>query len=187
MRFPILVAGLLAAGAAMASSPEKAPSGISPGAKAPAFSVDDANGRTVTVPPPGRPALLFLMGRATADATRAIAARVHPLHPDVLIVNVIDLRAIPKLLRNYARSRVAAKHDEAFKASQESWRAAGKEPPADLSEQIHLLPDFDGSILLPYGADEAGKHAHVVLVGTSGDVRAVWTTPPDPQAVLDAF
>jgi peroxiredoxin len=163
---------------------------LAPGQVAPAFSTKDAAGRPVAVPVAGQPILLFFANQSTAGAIAPVTTVVSPRHPDAVVYSVIDLTSVPRALRGFARSQVRAKQRDAVKAAADSWRAAGKSPPADLDEQIHLVPDFDGKIAARYGINGAGASAHLVIIDRQGRVVENDAKVPSATAVgetLDAM
>ena len=153
------------------------------GDPAPKLVTQDVKGRAIEAPAPGHPLLLCFVGRTTADGAAKVSGVLHPRHPDLAIVNVIDLTAIPSLLRGFAKSKVEAKHAEAVRSAADSWRAAGKAPPDDLDLQVHLVPDFTGSLLQSWGVKGATKKATLFLVGADGIILGRWEGDVDPEMV----
>lgn len=184
-----LIAGILFAGsvALAADAPATAPvPAATVGAPAPKIDTKDAKGRKVVVPS-GNPMLLAFVSKATGDVAATVNRMARIDHPDADIITFIDVSGYPGILRGMVRGKLRDRHDEAVKDDAAAFRKAGKEPPADLDQRIHLVGDFSGNLMKQYGATDVGKRAHFVVVAPDGTIAAVFEGAPGADEVKAAL
>lgn len=110
------------------------------------------------------PMLLVFMGAQTATQIEDVVKNVRHQQPDpskLPIVNVVDLRGVPKLLRKTAETVIRASYDQA---------AAQLPDDFDPSEHLILIPDWKGKILKAFGVRDASKNLAIVALNAAGKV-----------------
>jgi len=112
----------------------------------------------------GVPMLLVFMGAQTATQIEDVVKNVRLYQPDpaqLLIVNVVDLRGVPKLLRKMAETVMRASYDQA---------AAQLPDEFDPAEHLILVPDWKGKIFKALGIRDASKNLAIVALNAAGQV-----------------
>jgi len=136
------------------------------GTRAPNFKLRAVpTNRKVTIPDEnGVPLLLVFMGAQTATQIEGVVKNVRLQQPDTTqlrIINVIDLRGVPKLLRKTAETMMRASYDQAAQQLPETF---------DPSEHLILIPDWKGKLFKAFGIKDAGKNLGLLLLDANGRV-----------------
>ena len=132
---------------------------------APATSFKAAgSGRKVVLNGIGVPAVVCCMTQGSSDQGRALAVKVrerYPLASQVVTLNLVDLRSIPRLLRKVAESAMGGRYNETAKDVQ-----AGKDP----ADYVFILPDWDGKTIKALGFDDVEAAMGVAVLDRAGVV-----------------
>ncbi len=139
---------------------------IAIGTAAPGFKLRAVpTNRKVEIPAKsGVPMLLVFMGAQTATQIEDVVKNVRLQQPEpakLLVVNVVDLRGVPKLLRKTAETVMRASYDQA---------AAQLPDDFDPTEHLILVPDWNGKIFKAFGIRDAGKNLAIVALNADGQV-----------------
>lgn len=141
---------------------------------APAFALTHLTGRPVALSDyKGRPIVLVVGGRNSADEAgrigRAVAARYTP--DRLLVVAVLHILGVPRLMRGVAKTQIKKMYDETVREAAATLAAAGATLPADPSQVVVWLPDWDGAVARAYGLGDVDRQAVAVLIDAGGTIR----------------
>ena len=148
---------------------------------APALTLKAAgSGCEVTLNALGKPAVLIFHTADSAEQAGAInavlrSASAYPSAKALVIANVVDLHAVPKLFRSFAE-----------KSMRESFQKAAAALPAgfDPAEYVLILPDWDGSVTKTLGLKDTSRTVGLaVLDGGGGVVGTYQGSQPEAQAL----
>lgn len=112
----------------------------------------------------GVPMLLVFMGAQTATQLEDVVKNVRLQQPDpaqLLVVNVVDLRGVPKLLKKTAETVIRASYDQAAAQLPEEF---------DPIEHLILIPDWKGKIFKAFGVKDANSNLAIVALNGEGQV-----------------
>ena len=116
----------------------------------------------------GVPILLTFANYNTARVTREVALAVRQKFPQLTqlhLINVIDLQAVPKLMRGVARTVL----DNAFRT------AVQDIPPGyDPADYLLAVADWEGKIKQAYRIPDLNKYAAIVLIDAHGRVQTTY-------------
>lgn len=133
------------------------------GADAPAFSLDAAvSGKTVTQAN-GRKTVLVFHGNKTQQVPKEVGKAVrgaHPDHDEVLVANVVNLKAYSGLFKKAAEAMLKQTYN----------RMAEKVDPAE--EYVVLCPDWTNEVGRSFGVADSDKAPAVVVLDGNGKVLA---------------
>ena len=125
------------------------------------------------------PTLLLLVTQESSNGVDAVVEEVRAVYPGVsnlLIANVADLRAFPKLLRKVAEAIMNSRYNDAAKRI---------EPPERPEDHIIILPDWDGSAVTALGFSDVGKQIGVALLLPGGQLAGVYQGDDTAKGALD--
>ena len=134
---------------------------------APAVTLKAAgSGREVTLNAIGkRSVLIFHTADTSEDAERinqAIrAVAEYQACESVTIINVVDLRSVPKLFRSFAEKSMRESYDKASKSIPQ-----GEDP----QNYIIILPDWDGKVTKGFGLGDTSKVVGLAVLDAQGGV-----------------
>ncbi len=138
---------------------------------APAVTLKAAgSGREVTLNAIGkRSVLIFHTADTSEDAERinqAIRA-VDEYQPceSVTIINVVDLRSVPKLFRSFAEKSMRESYDKASKSIPQ-----GQNP----QDYVIILPDWDGKATQGFGLGDTSKVVGLAVLDEQGGVTGTY-------------
>ncbi len=136
------------------------------GTAAPAFKLRAIpTKRKVEIPSAlGVPMLLVFLAAQTATQIEDVVKNVRLQQPDpakLLVVNVMDLRSVPKLLRKTAETVMRTSYEQA---------AAQMPDDFDPAEHLILVPDWKGKIFKAFGVQDAGKNLAIVALNAAGQI-----------------
>ena len=127
------------------------------------------SGRTIGLSDLRQPALLLFHTQETAEhaamvnqAVRAIAA--YATSDELLVANIVDLHAVPKLFRSFAENAMKDSYKQAA-ATLPAW--------ARPEDYIFILPDWDGSVTKSFGLKDVNQQAGAVVVDTAGHIAGL--------------
>lgn len=126
----------------------------------------------------GTPAMMLFVGAQTATGMESVVRDVRLRYPDpsqLMIINVVDLRGVPKLLRGTAETIMRAAYDKAAEQIPD-----GHDP----AEHLILLPDWKGKLFKAYGVPDVNKHLALVMVDESSTIRGHYHGPDIGQAAV---
>ncbi len=126
------------------------------------------HGRQLTFNAIGTTALLLCVARETSGAAPAVVSAVRERYAtahQVLIANIADTRAFPKLLRKVAEQIMKSSYSDAVKNL-----LPGRTP----EEYVLIVPDWDGAVLGPLGINDVTKTIAVAVISRSGDLIGVY-------------
>jgi hypothetical protein len=106
----------------------------------------------------GTPLVLLFHNQYALDVVRSLQQSLrerHPLASQVLIASVVDMSAIPLLLRGVAETVMAA-----------AYREASRQLPkgVDPADYVIILPDRQGSVYKQFEVRDGGKAPTVVVI-----------------------
>ena len=113
----------------------------------------------------GRPALLLFLWQETealADGVREIVREKYPRPEQVLIVNLADLRGIPRLLRSMVEPEMA----KGYKRTVEKLPPGTERP----HEHVIILPDWKGEVAQAVGVDGTHETPAVAVMDADGRI-----------------
>ncbi|MBI5948793.1 MAG: hypothetical protein HY875_11710 [Chloroflexi bacterium] len=150
-----------------------------PSRPAPATSFKAAgSGRKVVLNSVGVPAVVCCMTQGSSEQGRALAVKVrehYPLASQVVTLNLVDLRSIPRLLRKVAENAMGGRYNETAKDVQ-----AGKDP----ADYVFILPDWDGKTIKALGFDQVETAMGVAVIDRAGMVIGTHQGDGALEAVL---
>jgi peroxiredoxin len=116
----------------------------------------------------GQPVLLLFGNHRTAPQTQQVARALrqkYPQHTAVLLVVIVDLQAVPRLLRGMARTAIEAALGDAI-----------QQIPPEYNPVDHLivLPDWQGDICHAYRAQHIDQHMALALIDSDGRIHATY-------------
>jgi hypothetical protein len=165
------------AGTASAGSTGRAP--------APRMSVKDHRGQALDVPVPGQVTVLSFASKSTADQASARCRAIRVAHPDVTILELMDVSSAPGFLAGKVEGKLAERHQAIVADTKEAFAAAQKAPPDDLEDRIHIVADWHADAFRAYGATNADAQVQIAVIdGDGGLVSFFASTPTDDD--LDA-
>lgn len=139
------------------------------------------SGREISLNKIGKHAVLIFHAQETADAAaqinEAIRAQSNYASCDsVLIANVVDLHAVPKLFRGFAEKAMKESYDKAAAVLAERGLA-----PRDYAI---ILPDWDGSVTKTFGLKGANKTAGLAVLDANGKLIGTYQgSEPESNAL----
>lgn len=126
------------------------------------------HGRRLTFNAIGTTALLLCVARETSDAAHTVVSAVREQYSTadkVLIANIADTRAFPKLIRKVAEQIMKSSYNDAVK---------NLAPGRTAENYVLIVPDWDGALLGPLGIDDVRKTIAVAVISRSGDLIGVY-------------
>ncbi|TAK54984.1 MAG: hypothetical protein EPO22_14995 [Dehalococcoidia bacterium] len=122
------------------------------------------HGRQLTFNALGTPAVVMCVARESSDQPQAVVDVVREKWRDaakVMIVNVADGRAFPKLIHKVAEQIMKSSYNDAV---------AGLEPGMKPEDYVLIAPDWDGKLLKPLGFEDVSKQMGVAVIDGSGNL-----------------
>jgi hypothetical protein len=120
--------------------------------------------RVVKLDTIGKPALLLFHTPETAEDAAKVNAAIRSQNQyqncdSLVIANIVDLHAVPKLFRGFAG-----------KAMKESYEKAALTLPAGAKPEdyVLILPDWDGSVTKAFGLKDTRSTAALVVMDAYG-------------------
>lgn len=138
---------------------------LATGAVAPEFRLEAAvSGKTITSRMGTRLVLVF-HGPKTQEAPKQVGKAVRSAHPDasdVLVANVVNLKAMGGIWQKVARAQINSTYE----------RMAGKISAGDPADYVVICPDWDNAVAPAFGVTDSDKAAAVVVLDADGTVSA---------------
>jgi hypothetical protein len=120
--------------------------------------------REVAIASVGAPAVLMFVGRETQSAVDPVVDAVRERYPEasqVTILNIADVRGIPRLVRKVAETIMKSSYRE---------RVAKLKPGQSPEEYVLILPDWDGDVFKALGVGDVSKTIFVAVLDRSGRI-----------------
>ncbi len=118
--------------------------------------------RNITVNAGTGPTLLLLFDQGTSTTLDPVLGPVRELWPAaemVQIVNVVDLRKFPKVVRKIAEGLMANNYKE---------NAKGVPADRDPADYIIILPDWDAKVMKALGIESVSKELALAVIAPGG-------------------
>lgn len=152
---------------------------------APRMTVTDHKGRVLELPVRGRVTVLSFASRQTADRGSERCRQIRVAHPQVEVVELMNVSSAPSFLAGKVKSKLADRHDAIVADTKRAFAAAKKTPPTDLDARIHIIADWNGDAFKAYGARNTENELQMAVI--DGDRRIVTFFATTPTAAkLDA-
>ena len=136
------------------------------------------HGRALTFNALGTPAVVMCVARESADQPNAVVDVIREKWRDagtVMIVNVADGRAFPKLIHKVAEQIMKSSYNDAV---------AGLEPGMKPEEYVLIAPDWDGALLKPLGFDDVSKQIGIAVIDAKGNVVGTYQGDEAPAQTM---
>ena len=149
-------------------------------APAPRMSIKDHRGQALDVPVPGRITVLSFASKSTADQASARCRAVRVAHPEVEIVEIMDVSSVPGFMAGKVEGKLAERHRTIVADTRTAFADAQKAPPDDLEARIHIVADWSADAFRAYGATNADDAVQIAVIdGDGGLVSFFNATPTD--------
>lgn len=146
------------------------------GAEAPEFELEAAvSGKTITAAN-GTPTVLVFHGNKTQDAPKTVGKAVRAEHPDagdVLVVNVVNLKAFGGLWKKAAEAQL-----------KQTYEGMASKLGDDAQEYVVLLPDWDNSVGPAFDVADSDKAPAAVVL--DGDGKVLGSAEGDVDGLCEA-
>jgi len=136
------------------------------------------HGRQLTFNALGTPAVVMCVARESADQPQAVVDVVREKWRDaakVMIVNVADGRAFPKLIHKVAEQIMKSSYNDAV---------ASLEPGMKPEEYVLIAPDWDGKLLKPLGFEDVSKQMGVAVIDGKGQLVGTYQGDDAPAQTM---
>ena len=137
------------------------------------------HGRQLTFNALGVPAVLICVARETSDQAPAVVTAVREKYAtvdEVMIANIADTRAFPRLIRKVAEQIMKSSYNDAVKNL-----LLGRKP----EDYVLIVPDWDGALLKPLGIDDVTKTIAVAVISRAGGIVGVYQGDDPGAHVLE--
>ncbi len=140
---------------------------LSAGAPCPAFTLRAAvSGREVSPgAAKGKRLVLVLHGPKTSDAAKEVGKAVRAVHTsaDVVVANVVNLKAMGGLWKKVAEAQLKATYE----------KMAGKVTLGDPADYVVICPDWENAVAPLFGVEDGDRTPGLVVVRADGTVAGV--------------
>ena len=157
---------------------------------APNFTLQHIAGRNVSLSEfQGRTIVMVFSGRDSVDQAQRIGQSIRSRYDlyALPIVSVLDMHAIPRMMQGLAKGRIQGGYDELVKTASSALHASGKQMPADPSQAIFMLPDWDGNVTKSFGLQAVDQQAVAVLIDGNGYIRGYGAGAQGGDQILALF
>ena len=140
------------------------------------------HGRQLKFDALGTPAVVICVARESSEQPQPVVDAVRGKYRDaaqVMIVNVADGRAFPKLIHKVAEQIMKSSYNDAV---------AGLEPGMKPEDYVLIAPDWDGALLKPLGFLDVSKEIGVAVIDGSGKLVGTYQggdAPAQTMAMLE--
>lgn len=145
---------------------------------APRMSVKDHKDRDLELPVPGRVTVLSFASRQTADRGSERCREVRVAHPDIEIVELMNVSSAPSFMANKVKGKLAERHDTIVADTTRAFSAAQKAAPANLEARIHIIADWNGDAFKAYGATNTEAELQMAVIDGDGGIVEFFATTP---------
>jgi len=147
--------------------------------QAPAITLKaNGHGRKITFDDLGTTAVVVCLSRETADQSVPVRDAVRQRWPDasdVLVINLVDGRPFPRLVRKIAEQLMKASYNNAV---------AHLKPGLRPEDYVLIVPDWEGSVLSAFGIEDVSKTIAVAVIDKRGDVVGVYQGDDAPSHAI---
>jgi hypothetical protein len=136
------------------------------------------HGRQLTFNALGTAAVVMFVARETSEQPQPVVTAVRDKYPtagEVMIVNVADGRAFPRLIHKVAEQIMKSSYNDAV---------SNLEPGMKPEDYVLIAPDWDGALLKPLGFDDVSKLIGVAVIDARGNVAGTYQGEDAPTHVL---
>lgn len=157
---------------------------------APNFSLQHIAGRNVSLSEfQGRTIVVVFSGRDSVEQAQQIGQTIRSRYDlyALPLVSVLDMHGIPRMMQGLAKGRIQSGYEELVKTATGALQAAGKPMPADPSQAIIMLPDWDGSVTRSFGLQAVDQQAVAVLIDGNGYIRGYGAGAQGGDQILALF
>ena len=157
---------------------------------APSFTLQHIAGRNVSLSEfQGRTIVVVFSGRDSVEQAQKIGQTIRSRYDlyALPLVSVLDMHGIPRMMQGLAKGRIQSGYEELVKVATTSLQAVGKPMPADPSQAIVMLPDWDGSVTKSFGLQAVDQQAVAVLIDGNGYIRGYGAGAQGGEQVLALF
>lgn len=152
---------------------------------APRMSARDHKDRELELPVPGRVTVLSFASHQTADRGSERCREVRVAHPDVEVVEVMNVSIAPGFLASKVKRKLAERHEQIMADTTRAFVDAHEAVPADLDKRIHIIPDWTGDAFRAFGATDTDHELEMAVIDDEGGLVEFFATTPS-AAALDA-
>ncbi len=143
------------------------------GEKAPEFTLNHLEGRSVSLSDySGKKVVIIFAARNSGEQAGEIAQTIWGRHAadELPIVSVLDLQGIPRMMHGVAKTMIEKAYKEAVKGVTAQLQHLNHPVPADPSEVVVMLMDWDGKVTNSYGVGDVDKEAVAVVLDDTGTI-----------------
>ncbi len=136
------------------------------------------HGRALKFDALGTPAVVMCVARESADQPNAVVDVIREKWRDaakVMIVNVADGRAFPKLIHKVAEQIMKSSYNDAV---------ASLEPGMKPEDYVLIAPDWDGALLKPLGFDDVSKQIGIAVIDAKGNLVGTYQGDDAPAQTM---
>ncbi len=136
------------------------------------------HGRQLTFNALGTPAVVICVARESSEQPQPVVDAVRGKYRDaaqVMIVNVADGRAFPKLIHKVAEQIMKSSYNEAV---------AGLEPGMKPEDYVLIAPDWNGALLKPLGFEDVSKQIGVAVIDGKGNLVGTYQGDDAPAQTM---
>ncbi len=136
------------------------------------------HGRQLTFNALGTAAVVMFVARETSEQPQPVVTAIRDKYRsagDVMIVNVADGRAFPRLIHKVAEQIMKSSYNDAVK---------DLEPGMKPEDYVLIAPDWDGALLKPLGFDDVTKNIGVAVIDARGNVVGTYQGDDAPSHVM---
>lgn len=141
------------------------------GDQAPDFTLTHVEGRSVSLGDfRGRKLVAVFASRESGDQARKITRTLRDRfsHDELATISILDMHSLPKMMHPVVKGLLKKAYGEAVGQLTAELRAKGEPPPADPSQFVVMLPDWDGKVTASFGINDVKKQAVAVLIDENG-------------------
>lgn len=123
--------------------------------------------------------LVLMVAQETGGETEPVLAAVREVYPDaeaMPVLNVVDLKKIPRLVRKVAEGMLKGRYEE---------RAQAVPPGTDPAERVFILPDWEGKLAPALGLGDVSKRMAMAVIGPDGKLYGTYQGDDAAKAALD--
>jgi hypothetical protein len=127
------------------------------------------SGRALNLRKAGVPLVLVFASQATTEAAGTFRTALRERYPDpakLIIASVVDMHAVPRLMRKMAESALSPRYREVA-----GRLAPGQEP----RDYIVMLPDWKGEVAPALGLGELQDQLGIAVIGADGSVAGMYS------------
>lgn len=137
------------------------------------------HGREVAIASVGAPVVLMFVGRETQPAVDPVVDAVRERYPEasqVTILNIADVRGVPRLVRKVAETIMKSSYKE---------RVAKLRPGQAPAEYVLILPDWDGDAFRALGVEDVSKTIFVAVLDPEARIAGTYQGDDPAAAAMD--